>query len=94
MKLGIDDHDQYRGTSVLGERSSSWYLTKLGESQKQTQRNAYGQPERKISLATQRNKNFDNVLEHCKGEANKETKTASKFCDEEVPGVDEVLKDP
>ena len=31
------------------------------------------------------------VPEHCKGEASKETKTASKLCDEGVPGVDEVL---
>ena len=47
-------------------------------------------------LTTQMPENeiFDTVPEHCKGEASNETKTVSKFCDEGVPGVDEVLKDP
>ena len=42
-------------------------------------------------LTTQKNEIFDNVPEHCKGEASNETKTVSKFCDEGVPGVDEVV---
>ena len=42
-------------------------------------------------LTSKSNETFDNVPEHDKRKANKETKGASKICDEGVQWVDEVL---
>ena len=42
-------------------------------------------------LTSKSNEIFDNVPKHDKRKANKETKGASKICDEGVPVVDEVF---